>query len=82
LDDIVAYIRWGMTNGIVEGQNNKLRVITRRAYGFHSATALIGMIMLCCNNIWLVPPRVNARQIREIADHFDRLLSGRPGLRL
>ena len=25
-----------MTNGPVEGINNKLRVITRRAYGFHS----------------------------------------------
>ena len=58
LDDIVAYIRWGMTNGVVEGLNNKVRVITRRAYGFHSATALIGMIMLCCTNIWLGPPRV------------------------
>lgn len=58
LDDIVAYIRWGMTNGIVEGLNNKVRVITRRAYGFHSATALIGMIMLCCTNIWLRPPRL------------------------
>jgi transposase len=58
LDDIVAYIRWGLTNGIVEGLNNKLRVITRRAYGFHSASALIGMIMLCCTNIWLGPPRV------------------------
>lgn len=58
LDDIVAYIRWGMTNGIVEGLNNKVRVITRRAYGFHSATALIAMIMLCCTGIWLCPPRV------------------------
>ena len=59
LDDIVAYIRWGMTNGVVEGLNNKVRVITHRAYGFHSATALIGMIMLCCTNIWLGPPRVS-----------------------
>ena len=58
LDDIVAYIRWGLTNGVVEGLNNKLRVITHRAYGFHSASALIGMIMLCCTNIWLHPPRV------------------------
>lgn len=58
LDDIVAYIRWGMTNGIVEGLNNKARVIERRAYGFHSATAFIAMIMLCCTNIWLSPPRL------------------------
>lgn len=56
LDDIVAYIRWGLTNGIVEGLHNKVRVITHRAYGFHSASALIAMIMLCCTNIQLAPP--------------------------
>jgi transposase len=58
LTDIVAYTRWRLTNGIVEGLNRKIRVITHRAYGFHSASALIGMIMLCCNNIWLAPPQV------------------------
>ena len=39
LDEIVAYIRWGVTNGIVEGLHNKVRVIIRRAFGFHSASA-------------------------------------------
>ena len=58
LNDIVAYIRWGLTNGIVDGLNNKVRVITRRAFGFHSASALIAMIMLCCTNLELHPPRV------------------------
>jgi transposase len=58
LDDIVAYIRWGITNGLVEGINTKARMLTRRAYGFHSAAAAIAMIMLCCTNIWLGPPRV------------------------
>ena len=48
LDDIVAYIRWRMTNGLVEGLHNKIRVITRRAFGFHSAEAVIGVIMPCC----------------------------------
>ena len=62
LSDIVAYIRWGVTNGIVEGLHNKVRVITRRAYSFHSASALIGMIMLCCTNIRLRPPRVRLAQ--------------------
>ena len=58
LDDIVSYIRWGITNGFVEGMNNKVRVIARRAYGFHSASALISMIMLCCTDIQLSPPYV------------------------
>ena len=36
-----------MTNGPVEGINNKLRVIARRAYGFHShsAGALTAMLV-------------------------------------
>ena len=59
LDDIVAYIRWGLTNGIVEGLHNKVRVITHRAYGFHSAAAVIAMIMLCCTDIQIAPPHVS-----------------------
>jgi transposase len=57
LDDIVAYIRYRLTNGVVEGLNNKARLLTRRAYGFHSATAIIAMVMLCCTGIELQPCR-------------------------
>ena len=31
------------------------RVITRRAYGFHNAQALIGFIFLCCSGVVLHP---------------------------
>jgi len=55
LDDIVAYVRYRLTNGVVEGLNNKARLLTRRAYGFHSATATIAMVMLCCTGIELKP---------------------------
>lgn len=58
LDDIVAYVRWGLSNGIIEGLHTKIRVITHRAYGFHSASGLIAMIMLCCTDIEILPPRV------------------------
>ena len=34
----------------------KLRVIARRAYGFHSHGALISMLFLCCGGIELAPP--------------------------
>jgi len=57
LDEIVAYIRWRVTNGLVEGLNNKARLLTRRAYGFHSADAVLAMIMLCCSGIVIPPPR-------------------------
>lgn len=53
---ILAYIRTGLSNGLTEGLNNKTRLITRRAYGFHSAQALIAMIFLCCGGITLAPP--------------------------
>lgn len=57
LEEIVAYIRWRVTNGLVEGLNNKARLLTRRAYGFHSADAVLAMIMLCCSGIVIPPPR-------------------------
>jgi transposase len=53
---ILAYIQERLTNGIVEGFNNKLRMIARRAYGFHSPPPLIAMLYLCCGGIKLNPP--------------------------
>ena len=53
---ILAYLDTKMTNGLAEGINNKLRVIARRAYGFHSHGALISMLFLCCGGIELAPP--------------------------
>ena len=48
--------RHRMTNGPVEGINNKLRVIARRAYGFHTHGALISMLSSGCGGIELAPP--------------------------
>lgn len=53
---IIAYVRTGLSNGPLEGLNNKTRMITRRAYGFHRVQALISMIFLCCGGITLAPP--------------------------
>ena len=55
LPNIVAYVRWKLTNGVVEGLNNKVRLLTRRAYGFHSAEAVIAMVKLCCTGLELNP---------------------------
>jgi transposase len=54
-EGILAYIRERMTNGVVEGINTRLRSITRRAFGFHSARPLIAMMYLCCSGIQLSP---------------------------
>ena len=55
IDGIVAYVELRLTNGLVEGINAKSRMIARRAYGFHSAHALMAMIMLCSGGIELEP---------------------------
>ena len=55
-EGVLAYIQGRLTNGIVEGTNNRLRMIARRAFGFHSADALISMLYLCCGGIELHPP--------------------------
>jgi transposase len=54
-DRILAYIPERLNNGRTEGTNGKIRTITRRSYGFHSATNLIAMIFLCCSGIALQP---------------------------
>ena len=54
-EDILRYVKARLTNGIVEGFNTRTRMVTRRAFGFHSAKALIAMIYLCCGRIELDP---------------------------
>jgi transposase len=54
-DGVVAIVATGLSNGRTEGLNGKIRTITRRAYGFHSARGLIALIMLCCTGIVLHP---------------------------
>jgi len=55
-ESILAYIKHRLTNGLVEGINARTRMIARRAFGFHSAEALISMIQLCNGGIVLAPP--------------------------
>ena len=44
---VLAAIELGLSNGRLEALNSKVRLISHRAYGFHSADALIAMIYLC-----------------------------------
>ena len=55
-DGILAAIRLGINQGRTEALNNKVRLITRRAYGFHSAEAALALIMLTCGPITLHLP--------------------------
>lgn len=55
---ILAYVQTRANNGRVEGLNGKARTITRRSYGFHSASALIAMLFLCCGGVDVSPALV------------------------
>ena len=55
-DGILAAIRLKINNARAEGLNNHVRLITRRAYGFHSPTAALALVMLSCGPIQLRLP--------------------------
>jgi transposase len=51
---IQASLLYGLSNGLVESVNTKLRLLTRIAFGFHSPDALISLAMLALGG--LCPP--------------------------
>ena len=51
---IVAAIEHGLSNARVEAINTQIRMLTRRAFGFHSPDALIALAMLSLSG--LCPP--------------------------
>ena len=55
-EGILAAVRLGVTNARAEALNNKVRLIVRRAYGFHSADAALALIMLSCGPVELSLP--------------------------
>jgi len=77
LGDILASIATGLSNGPIEGLNEKIRTIARRVCGFHSASSLI---FLCCSGLTLHPV-VSRNWIAEKRRTFPRL-AGREGLPL
>jgi transposase len=56
-DGILAAIRLGLSNGRLEGLNSKIRLISHRAIGLHSADPLIALVYLCCAGIVIELPR-------------------------
>ena len=54
---ILAAIRLGLSNGRLEGLNSRIRLISHRSFGFHSAAPLIALVYLCCSRIVIDLPR-------------------------
>ena len=59
---IVNALEHRISNGRVEGMNTKVRLIIRRGYGFHSATAALALVMLACGPINLHLPHEHPDQ--------------------
>jgi transposase len=51
---IEAALRYRLSNALVESTNQKIRLISRRGYGFHSAEAIIALAKLSLGG--LCPP--------------------------
>jgi len=50
-EGVIAAVRLGLSNGRLEGLNSKVRLISHRSFGFHSAAPLIALVYLCCGGI-------------------------------
>jgi transposase len=55
-DGILAAVTLGLTNARLEGLHSKIRLLSHRSFGFHSAAPLIALIYLCCAGITINPP--------------------------
>jgi len=55
-DGILGAITLGLTNARLEGLHSKVRLLSHRSFGFHSAAPLIALIYLCCAGITITPP--------------------------
>jgi transposase len=51
LKSIHATLDHGLSNGLIESVNTKIRAITRMAFGFHNPAALIGLAMLALGGL-------------------------------
>jgi transposase len=55
-EGILAARRLGLSNAPAEALNNKVKLIVRRAYGFHSAQAALALVHLTRRPITLTLP--------------------------
>jgi transposase len=57
---ILAARRLKISNARAEAMNNKVKLIVRRAYGFHSANAALALVHLTCGPVTLTLPHEQA----------------------
>lgn len=57
LDGVLAWTKTRLSNGAVEGMNNKIKSISHRSFGFRSAEHFIAAIYHCCARLPLPADR-------------------------
>ena len=55
-EGILNAIRLGLSNSRLEALASRIRLISHRSFGFHSAEPLIALIHLCCGRITVQLP--------------------------
>ena len=53
---ILGAIKLGLSNGRLEGLNSRVRLLSHRSFGFHSAAPMIALVYLCCGGLELELP--------------------------
>src|SRR5207344_2254198 len=59
-DGILAARRLKLSNARAEAMNNRVKLIVRRSYGFHSAEAALALVHLTCGPVTLTLPHEQA----------------------
>lgn len=54
-DNILSYFQMQITNGVVEGLNNKAKVVSHRSYGFRTASNFITALYHCLGKLPIPP---------------------------
>jgi transposase len=54
-DGIIAWFQTGLSNGAIEGLNNKIQSLVKRAYGFRNRARLKAAILFHCGGLFLYP---------------------------
>jgi len=68
LDGILSWTRHRVSNGAVEGMNNKIKSISHRSFGFRTAENFIAAIYHCCAKLPLpVKRRISLRRTSSTA---------------
>lgn len=56
-ESIINTVEIGVNNGRIEANNNKIKTIIRRSYGFRSVDNLLNMVQFCCSKLKIELPR-------------------------